>query len=472
MHAPVRPDRLPDITVRHDQPAAELLRALEQALGIALVVNADGLLEGVITDGDVRRFILTHGGLDNAPAAAVIRRDFPCTTARTDQPLVEIRQLFTSRIRQIPILDAAGRPVDLLLFTDILDSLLTPSRQVFRARAPLRVSFAGGGSDIPPFCLREKGCVISTTIGLYVNGTLRRRADEVIRIVSHDYDTTFSGTCGPPLPYDGMLDLPKAVINLLQPRTGFDLTLHGDVPCGTGLGGSAAAALVTAGLVLQGADRPLDAYGLAELAYHAERSELRIPGGWQDQYASAFGGINFIEFKSSGTVVHPLRVRPEILAELQQAMLLCYTGTQRDSGTILQQQRQALIEEDAAVLEATRRMRELAGRMKDLLLRGDLAAFARVLHEAWEYKRGLATEITNEEIDALYALARTHGAIGGKLLGAGGGGYLLLLCPPEERYALRARLSETGHPTQPVVLEKSGLHVWPGRSFSAEGEAL
>lgn len=333
---------------------------------------------------------------------------------------------------------------------------------VIRARAPMRISFAGGGTDVPPFPEREGGCVLNATVNKYVYGTLRPRDDAEIRVESLDLGMVMN--CNPrtqPV-YDGKLDLVKAAISRLvgQDSPGFDLYLYSEVPPGTGLGSSSSVAVTLVGLLKEMLNMPLTNYEIANLAFMIERRELGIEGGWQDQYAAAFGGFNFIEFGAEGAVVNPLRVDDACVAELEANLLLCYTGHTHLSDGIIKDQTRRYEEGNEASLRGLRRQKELAVEMKNALLQRRIADVGRLLHEAWEAKKSFAAKVTLPAIDELYELARRTGAVGGKITGAGGGGFMLLYCPFERRTQLAQVLTRAGATVTPFAFESRGLQTW------------
>jgi D-glycero-alpha-D-manno-heptose-7-phosphate kinase len=196
---------------------------------------------------------------------------------------------------------------------------------LFRAKAPLRVSFAGGGTDVPPFPAQEGGLVLSATINKYAYGTLRPRADRQIRITSADLRMTLEYQADDPMHFDGNLDLVKAAIRNLGGREdGYDLFRRSSAPPGSGLGSSHRL--------------PVTDYEIADLAYRVERHDLGIKGGLQDQYAATFGGFNFIEFADEHVIVNPLRIGSDTINELEHNMLLCFTGKTRVSDRIIDDQ--------------------------------------------------------------------------------------------------------------------------------------
>ena len=331
-----------------------------------------------------------------------------------------------------------------------------------RARSPLRLSFSGGGTDVPPFPEREGGAVLSATINRHAYASVTPRADGEIHVRSLDYGTTLSYRPEDKLIYDGKLDLVKAAIinmNGEQP-CGLDIFLHTDLPPGTGLGSSSAmmVALVGALGLMKGV--PLTDYEIADLAYRLERVELSISGGLQDQYASTFGGFNFIEFFKDSVVVTPLRIPSDVLNELEYNLLLVYTGGTRLSAGIIDDQveRYERSEEDSVV--ALREIKRLTIEMKNELLKCQLRKFAEHLHEEWQAKRQLSPKISNHFIDEVYEEARKAGAIGGKLLGAGGGGYMLLYCESEQKHCVAERLEQMGCVPTDFDFTHEGLETW------------
>jgi D-glycero-alpha-D-manno-heptose-7-phosphate kinase len=333
---------------------------------------------------------------------------------------------------------------------------------LIRAKAPLRLSFSGGGTDVPPYPAREGGCVLSATIDRYAYGTLRPRTDKQIRIQSVDLGLSANYTVEDDLFYDGKLDLVKAAIKKLGglESRGLDLFLNSDEPPGTGLGSSSTVMVALVGLLKELTRMPLTDYEIAHHAYIIEREELELKGGLQDQYAAPFGGFNFIEFFADRVVVTPLKIGPDVINELEHNLLLCYTGKTRLSANIIEDQTERYLRGDQETLAGMRRLKALAVEMKNALLRREFYAFGEMLHEAWEAKKRNSSKITSPEIDAIYQTARRHGAIGGKLTGAGGGGYLLLYCHYDKKHHVAAKLKEMGLTTSPFSFSRYGLQTW------------
>lgn len=299
------------------------------------------------------------------------------------------------------------------------------------SQTPYRVSFAGGGTDLPAFYRQEFGAVLSVGITKHMYVTVSPRFEPSLRV-----SYTKTEIC------DRVDDLRHTIVReaLRMTELGrhLEITTIGDVPAGTGMGSSSS---LTVGVL-----HALYAYrgdivsrgSLAEQACRIEIDVLGKPIGRQDQYAAAFGGMNYIRFNPDDTVdVEPVPCRAETLKELESRILILYTEQQRDADSILQKQSDGT----TGRMTELRRMRDLADSMRRALAgRGDLEEFARVLHEGWELKRSLGFGTSLQKADQWYQTARGLGAQGGKLLGAGGGGFLLLMAPRERHEAIREAL--------------------------------
>jgi D-glycero-alpha-D-manno-heptose-7-phosphate kinase len=331
---------------------------------------------------------------------------------------------------------------------------------IVRSKAPLRISFGGGGTDVSPYPDERGGATVSTTIDKYAYCTLIERDDEQINVKSLDYGMAISYRTPKELRYDGKLDLIKAAIKSMNINKGVDLLLHNDVPPGTGLGASSAIVVALIGSFKEWQKNPLTDYEIAEAAYHIEREELGIKGGRQDQYGATFGGFNFIEYFGKRVVVNPLRIKKDILNELEYRLVLCYTGTTRLSARIIDDQISGYVQKKNEVVHALDETKRLATAMKNTLLLGEIDEFGDLLNESWHQKKKFTPKISNPKIDEMYEEARKTGAIGGKLSGAGGGGYLLLLCEFDKRHAVVAALEKMGGNILPFAFEDRGLQTW------------
>ncbi|HLQ32950.1 MAG TPA: GHMP kinase [Chloroflexota bacterium] len=330
-----------------------------------------------------------------------------------------------------------------------------------RAKAPLRVSFGGGGTDVPPYPQMRGGLVLCSTIDRWAYTTVVPRLDDEISIESLDYSMVSHGQAEQPLEYDGKLDLAKAVVNRFHSQTrGMKLFLHSDAPPGSGLGSSSALVVSLVAALARYQGMAMTSHEVAELAWQVERVDMAIEGGLQDQYAAAFGGFNVVEFTDNGVNVQPLHLSPAVVNELAYRLILVYTGHARMSGNIIAQQVQGYRQEDPKVLAALDAMKILTLEMKNMLMRGRLDDFGDLLDAAWESKKRLASGISTPEIEALYEKAKKAGALGGKITGAGGGGHLLLFCRFDRRHRIRAVVEKMGATVEGFSFEPRGVQTW------------
>ncbi len=344
--------------------------------------------------------------------------------------------------------------------------------QILRSKAPLRMSFAGGGTDVSPYPEERGGAVLNCTIDKFAYATLQvdTGTGGPTTVESLDYNQKLLYQKPSDLLYNGELDLVKASLKVLYPdarengtRT-LHMFLHSDAPAGTGLGGSSAMVVALVGAFQRYLREPWTAYEVAELAYRIEREELALKGGRQDQYTAAFGGFNFMEFERGRTIVNRLKIQPDVLNELAYRLLLCYTGTSHFSDDIIERQQRDFSERRTHTVEALDATKQLAIDMKNELLRGNIDEMGRLLDAGWQFKKQFTEGISNERIDALYSRAREAGALGGKLLGAGGGGYILLFCDFERRATVAKAVVRAGGTVTDFSFEPEGLQTWSVRS--------
>ena len=337
--------------------------------------------------------------------------------------------------------------------------------RVIRSKAPLRISFAGGGTDVPPYPSQEGGCVLSTTINKFAYVSLIPRQDKNINISSLDFDIMAKYNVDQEVIYDGQLDLVKSVLKNMDICQGLDMYIHSDAPPGSGLGSSSTMAVALVGAIKHWLQLPMTDYEVSEKAYFVERKDLKIDGGMQDQYAASFGGVSFIDFYGENdVVVNPLRINKTIINELEYSLLLCYTGGTRLSAKIIEDQVKKYNDKEKKSVKALRELKQITFDMKDALLRGNLDNFGDLLHQGWENKKKLSGKISNPNIDGLYHTARKAGALGGKLLGAGGGGYLLIYCPFNRRHIVARKLEDMGGQIVDFQFDKYGLQTWEATS--------
>ena len=337
--------------------------------------------------------------------------------------------------------------------------------KIFRAKAPLRISFAGGGTDVSPYADERGGLVLNATVDKYAYASLRVTNDHAVTIKSLDFHTIAKFDLDQPLVYDGKLDLVKAAVRRLTgennhaPR-GFELYLHTDAPPGSGLGSSSALVVAIIGVFKQWLGLPLTDYEIASLAYQIERRDMGIKGGRQDQYAAAFGGFNLMEFYGDRAIVNPLRISGDVLNELHYSLMLFYTGGTRLSAHIIDTQTAGYVQGERDVVAAMDELKRLTTETKNALLQGRLETFGALLHASWSSKKKMAASITTPQIDQLYQIARQFGALGGKISGAGGGGYMFFYCPFETQAVITEQLEARGAQRVSFSFEKNGLQTW------------
>ncbi|MEO0108894.1 MAG: GHMP kinase [candidate division WOR-3 bacterium] len=333
---------------------------------------------------------------------------------------------------------------------------------LIRARAPLRISFAGGGTDVPPFPAQEGGCVLNATINKHSYGALHPCPDSRIHIESLDFGAQLDYDPTELSRYDGTMALVQAAVRKIKApdSEGFSLFLHSDVPPGTGLGSSSSMMVTLVGLLKEHENLPLSNYEIAEMAFAIERKELGIEGGYQDQYAATFGGLNFMEFTSDRVIVNPLRIGADTLNELEHNLLLCYTGGTRLSARIIEDQVARYERSEPSTVGALRELKQIAQDMKRALLQGRLNDFAELMSAAWQSKQRLSDKIVTPRVAEMHEAALKAGALGGKLSGAGGGGFLMFYCPFEKKHKVAAVLKQMGGVVTDFAFEPSGLQTW------------
>lgn len=323
---------------------------------------------------------------------------------------------------------------------------------IVMSRAPFRVSFFGGGSDYPTWLDNEPGAVLSTTIDKYIYITCRYLPPYLgskHRVVWRYVETVDSiAEILHPAVREGLRFLK------FDDRLGIEMHYQGDLPSQSGMGSSStfAVAMLHALMALRGKD--VDRQTLAEMAIELEQECLKDTVGYQDQVAAAFGGINLISFPKRGTFdVNPILLPKQRERDFVSHLMLIFLGRRRLGGGIASDVVQNLADRSTSI----RRMVQMVSEGAAILRHGDLDDFGRLLHEAWELKRGLAVSVSNSDVDDFYRRGREAGAIGGKLLGAGGTGFLLMYVPPDRQEAVRQAMSPCVH--VPFALDHDGACV-------------
>ncbi len=312
------------------------------------------------------------------------------------------------------------------------------------ARAPVRISFGGGGTDLPAYYTQFGGAVLSTAINRYIYTFISKAAGDALQIMSSDFRAFYRHEVGAAFETEGELGLAKAVLREFGAPDGLDVFLASQIPPGTGLGGSGAVAVAMITALAGWKGQTLSKQEAAELACDIAINRLHLPSGKQDEYGAAMGGLNQIVFTKDGTTVTPVPAAPETLETLQQRLMLFFTGKSRNSEKILASQSNASRQQDPATLERMHRIKALGQDMLETIASGRLDDFADLLHQSWVQKRGVNADISNNQIDQAYDSARKNGALGGKITGAGGGGFLMLYAHREQQPAITRDLAALG----------------------------
>lgn len=339
-------------------------------------------------------------------------------------------------------------------------------------RSPVRISFGGGGTDLPAYYEKFGGCVLSTSINKYFYTILQKRTDDKIQVISSDLRVVETWRDISKMDVKcSALEIPLAVIKELRRKLSIDLFLASEIVAGTGLGSSASVCVGVLKALTAYLEIPASKYDLADRAFYIARNVLGKPVGKQDEYAAAFGGLNFINFHHDGSSsVEPLALRSDCLRQLESSLMLFFTGVAHNSWKLLQEQEQSTRKSSGSALDSLHEIRELAERMRLALMRGDIWTFGDLLNESWQAKKRISANISNSLIDEAYELARQNGALGGKIAGAGGGGFLLLFCEEACQENVREALSKMQLREMAFAFDSQGAKVVANDPFIDQDE--
>lgn len=337
---------------------------------------------------------------------------------------------------------------------------------IIRSRAPLRIGLAGGGTDVSPYADTYGGSILNATINMHAYASIQPLDNGKIEMEAFDLSICEEYDSVELLETSSKLALLNGVYNRIvkdftHKALSFRLSTSVDAPPGSGLGSSSTLVVAIIGAFVEWLKLPLGEYDIAHLAYEIERVDLKLAGGRQDQYAATFGGFNFMEFyKDDKVIVNPLRIKRKYAAELEHNLVLFYTGTSRESASIIEKQTANIVSHNSNALEATHRLKEQSIRMKEALLTGNVGSFGEILHYGWESKKQMASGISNPEIDAIYTLAMQHGATGGKISGAGGGGFFFFYAPNNAKHELIDAMAKHDIKVQKYLFTQQGLYSY------------
>lgn len=338
---------------------------------------------------------------------------------------------------------------------------------IFRARAPLRLGLAGGGTDVSPYCDIHGGYVLNATIDRYAYAVIKKLDEPVVRFIATDLKIEKVLAVDAPLVLNGKLDLHKAVYNHMVQYFNegkpipMEMSTFCDAPPGSGLGSSSTLVVVMIRSFAELLNLPLDDYTIAQMAYKIERVDCGLQGGRQDQYSATFGGFNFMEFYDDGrAVINPLRIKNWIICELEASLVLFFTGVSRESAHIIADQSSNVQMGSIDTLEAMHGIKREALMMKECLLRGDFDGLVDSIRIGWEQKKRSARTVSNPQIDEIYDAAIGAGALAGKVSGAGGGGFMLFFVPTEKRMDVIRTLSNFEGQVSNCHFTKHGTQAW------------
>ena len=337
---------------------------------------------------------------------------------------------------------------------------------IYRSKAPLRIGLAGGGTDVSPYSDLHGGAILNATVSLSAYASIEPINEMEIIVEAFDRKEIQRFPWAHELPINGTLDLLKGVYNRVQkdfkvPLTGFHLSTFVDAPAGSGLGTSSTLVVAILGAFVEMLKLPLGDYDIAHLAYEIERNDLGLAGGRQDQYAATFGGVNYMEFyENDKVIVNPLRIPPRYMHELENNLVLYFTATSRESASIINEQVKNVNNNNEKSIEAMHQLKDQARMMKEALLKGKLNEFGEILDFGFQQKRKMAANISNSRIEEIYEAAKSAGATGGKISGAGGGAFMIFYCPGNSNYAVKEALLRFGGEVKKYSFIKYGLTSW------------
>ena len=441
--------------IKEEKTLREALQLIDKNnSGTIFIIDKNDIVVGVATDGDIRRKLLDGMQLDDK-IKHICNRNF--LSYSIDTPREELIKKLDKEPLVIPLLNKKGNLENVASRNNY--PLKIKNNFYTQAKAPVRISFGGGGSDLTHYFDKENGAVINTAISIYSHATLRKRYDKKINIFSADLNETLNAdNLVEALDIKGRFGLIQSVLKLVNPEYGFDLSIYSDFPMKSGLGGSATIASAILECFNQYKNFPWNKYEMSELAFQAERLYLGVAGGWQDQYASVFGGFNFLEFKKDQNVIHPLKIQKDVLLQLEESLILFDTGIAHESGDIHSDQKNEMQNKD--IVDLVKSNVELCYKIRNQLLRGHVKDFGLSLNEAWHAKRKFSPKISSPKLDKIYNNAIKNGALGGKLLGAGGGGFFLFYVEPKNRFKLISHLKKSGLNQKKFRFEHEGVLGW------------
>jgi len=310
--------------------------------------------------------------------------------------------------------------------------------------SPLRISFAGGGTDMPEYFEKFDGQVISSTINLFTNVVFNQRHDDSFQAFSPDYELHHKVSNFENLELLPGTEIAVSVVKHLNYKLGADYFICSDVQPGSGLGGSSSLTVNCVNTIQKLMNKNWDERKIAETSFDIERNKLGYPIGKQDNYITAFGGLNLIKFSKDKVDVIPISLSNSTLDEFDNNLMLFFLGTTRKSSDVLNQQLDLIKKNDQNIMDSLRIVKDLVIELYDSLKNNDITKVAEIMHKGWTAKKKFAEGVSNEKIDKIYSAGIESGAIGGKITGAGGGGHILFYCDPQKQQNLKEKMESLG----------------------------
>jgi len=339
--------------------------------------------------------------------------------------------------------------------------------KIIRSKAPLRLGLAGGGTDIDSYSSVYGGVVLNATINMYAHCTIEITEGDEIHFIAKDLGIVEKSSLSNKLPISDKLPLHCGVYNRIikdfnnNSPIALKITTYADAPAGSGLGTSSAIVVAILKAFIELLKLPLGEYDVAHLAYEIERIDLSLEGGKQDQYAATFGGFNFIEFYNDNRViVNPLRIRQWMKDELEESIVLFFTGNSRESANIIKDQIANTLDNKNGNLDGMHQLKEAAYKMKEALLKGYVNGIAQELKNGWEAKKKTSKVISNPLIEDIYITAIQNGALAGKISGAGGGGFMMFIVDPLKKLDVINALNKFDGKVQSIEFVDKGTKGW------------
>jgi D-glycero-alpha-D-manno-heptose-7-phosphate kinase len=324
--------------------------------------------------------------------------------------------------------------------------------------SPVRLSFAGGGTDMPEFYDDNGGCVVSSTINHFTYVIAHPRSDNYIQIFSPDFQAH-----NKPVKFENLVprqgtEFPVAFIQYLKYKKGINMMISSDVAPHSGLGSSSSLAVNIVNIISKLQKKNLNLNNVCETAHYVQRNVLKAPLGKQDEYICAFGGFNFITFSKNKIKVNPYSFSKNSILELEKNLLLFYIGA-RPSDNILTTQINRTKSRDLKTITSLKNVKSIAETLHDSLSNDDFTKFGQLLHKGWIQKKNFSDDMTNKKIDTLYEKSLKLGALGGKLTGAGGGGHLLLYCEPNKQKSIIDEMKKNKIKHVPFSFQSEGSKI-------------